>query len=93
MGDQSSSSVHSESQTIIQTSPGNSQTIFQTIQDKSPFSSEIILDDNENNYSLWSQFMEMRIGARNKSGFLTGARKKPSLGDKELEAWIIELVH
>ena len=35
--------------------------------------------------------MEMRIGARNKSGFITGKTPKPTNGDKkDLEAWLID---
>ena len=34
--------------------------------------------------------MEMRIGARNKSGFLTGTTPKPPAGDKQLETWLID---
>ena len=57
---------------------------IQTLQDNSSFSTGIILDDT--NYPLWSQLMEMRIGARNKSGFLTGTMPKPPVGDKALES-------
>ena len=48
----------------------------------------IMLD--ETNYSLWSQLMEMRIGARNKARYLTGDTVNPELGDPRLEVWIIE---
>ena len=48
-------------------------------QDNYAFPTEIILD--ETNYSLWSQLMEMRIGALNKAGYLTGETKKPEYGD------------
>ena len=34
--------------------------------------------------------MEMRIAARNKYGFLTGATPKPPAGDKKLETWLID---
>ena len=57
-------------------------------QDDSVFPIRIILD--ETNYSLWSQLMEMRIGARNKAGYLTGEMKKPEYGDPNLGAWITE---
>nr|GMC69464.1 putative transcription factor interactor and regulator CCHC(Zn) family [Ipomoea batatas] len=58
------------------------------VQDNTPFPSGIILDDT--NYPLWSQLMEMRIGARNKSGFLTGTILKPTANDKQLETWLID---
>ncbi|XP_071916133.1 uncharacterized protein [Coffea arabica] len=58
------------------------------VQDNTPFPSGIILDDT--NFPLWSQLMEMRIGARNKSGFLTGTTLKPAADDKQLEAWLID---
>jgi len=45
-------------------------------QDNSTFPTGIIL--NETNYLLWSQFMEMRIGARNKAGYLTSETKNPT---------------
>lgn len=35
--------------------------------------------------------MEMHIGARNKSGFITGKTPKPTNGDeKQLESWLID---
>jgi hypothetical protein len=34
--------------------------------------------------------MEMRIGARNKAGYLTGETTKPEVGDPNLGAWITE---
>lgn len=59
------------------------------VQHEVPFpSGGITLDDT--NYPLWSQLMEMRIGARNKSGYLTGKTPKPTKGEKEIEAWLIE---
>ena len=61
---------------------------IQTLQDNSPFPTGVIL--NETNYPLWSQIMEMRIGARNKSGFITGNISKPPAGDKALETWLVE---
>lgn len=63
--------------------------IAHNIQD-APFPSRIILDDS--NYPLWSQLMEMRIGARNKSKFLTGKTPKPSC-EKLLENWLIDNNH
>ena len=63
-------------------------TFFQTLQDNSSFPTGIILDDT--NYPLWSQLMEMRIRARNKSCFLTGTASKPPAGDKALETWLID---
>ncbi|XP_012845869.1 PREDICTED: uncharacterized protein LOC105965870 [Erythranthe guttata] len=57
-------------------------------QDNSAFPTSVILD--ETNYALWSQLMEMRIGARNKAGYLTGEAKKPVHGDPTLATWITE---
>ena len=48
-------------------------------QDNSIFPTSIILD--KTNYQLLSQLMEMRIGARNKVGYLTGEAKKPAPED------------
>lgn len=56
-----------------------SSVIVQNEQD-APFPTRVILDDT--NYPLWSQIMVMRIGARNKSGFLTRASKKPTTNEK-----------
>ena len=61
---------------------------IQTLQDNSLFLTGVILD--KTNYSLWSQFMEMRIGARKKYGFITGTTSKPPAGDKTLETWLVE---
>lgn len=58
--------------------------IVQNVQD-APFPTGVILDDT--NFPLWSQLMEMRIGARNKLGFLTGTTKKPTTNEKEIEVW------
>ncbi|XP_061366622.1 uncharacterized protein LOC133309809 [Gastrolobium bilobum] len=60
-------------------------------QDHSSFPLIVTLD--ETNYPLWSQLMDMRIGARNKSGFLTGATPKPNLGDPSLDSWITNNKH
>jgi len=69
--------------------PQNSQTSPIIIhQDNSAFPTSIILD--ENNYPLWSQLMEMCIGARNKTGYLTGAAKKPEPEDPMFATWITE---
>ena len=57
-------------------------------QDNSTFPTRIILD--ETNYSLWSQLIEMCIGARNKAGYLMGETTKPEYRDPNLEAWITE---
>ena len=64
-----------------------SQVIVQNVQD-APFPAGVILDDT--NYPLWSQLMEMRIGARNKSGFITGKTPKPTTNEKQIEAWLID---
>ena len=63
-------------------------TFIQTFQENFLFPTEIVL--NETNYSLWSQLMEIRIGARNKYGFLIGITPKLLVGDKALETWLID---
>ncbi|KAK3008332.1 hypothetical protein RJ639_014789 [Escallonia herrerae] len=62
------------------------QIIFQ--QDNSAFPTSIVLD--ETNFPLWSQLMEMRIGARNKVGYLTGETVKPATNDPSYATWIID---
>ncbi|KAH0698607.1 hypothetical protein KY284_012822 [Solanum tuberosum] len=57
-------------------------------QDNSTFPTSIVLD--ETNFSLWSQLMEMRIGARNKIGFLTGEKVKPTTNDPSYATWITD---
>ncbi|GKB26203.1 hypothetical protein Tco_0865604 [Tanacetum coccineum] len=47
------------------------QVIVQNVQD-APFPTRVILDDKK-----WSQLMEMQIGARNKSEFITGKTLRP----------------
>ena len=59
-----------------------SYVILHNVQD-APFPTGVILDDK--NYPLWSQLMDMRSGARNKSRFLTGASKKPTKNEKQIE--------
>uniref|UniRef100_A0A6N2KJR5 Reverse transcriptase Ty1/copia-type domain-containing protein n=1 Tax=Salix viminalis TaxID=40686 RepID=A0A6N2KJR5_SALVM len=59
-----------------------------SIPDNSAFTTNIIL--NETNYGLWSKLIEMRIGARNKLGYLTGATVKPESDDPRLESWVTE---
>ncbi|XP_012845959.1 PREDICTED: uncharacterized protein LOC105965962 [Erythranthe guttata] len=56
--------------------------------DNSSFSTSIVLD--ESNFSLWSQLMEMRIGARNKIGFLTGETMRPAVTDHGYATWITD---
>ncbi|XP_061338432.1 uncharacterized protein LOC133285237 [Gastrolobium bilobum] len=68
------------------TSPVPSNIVIQ--QDTSSFPITVVLDDN--NYPLWSQLMDMRIGARNKSGFLTGTTTKPATTDPTYESWITD---
>ncbi|GJU66617.1 putative RNA-directed DNA polymerase [Tanacetum coccineum] len=68
-------------------SSNTSQVIVQNVQD-APFPTGVILDDK--NYPLWSQLMEMRIGARNKSGFITGKTPKPKTDEKKIKAWLID---
>lgn len=72
--DPTSSIIPHESQIIV---PNNTH-----------FPYGIILDDT--NYSLWSQLMEMRTGARNKSEFLIGITPKTPADDKQLETWLID---
>lgn len=63
-----------------------SQVIVHNVQE-APFpTGGVILDDT--NYPLWSQLMEMRIGARNKSSYLTGKTSKPAVAEKEIEIWL-----
>ncbi|XP_059650414.1 uncharacterized protein LOC132296216 [Cornus florida] len=57
-------------------------------QDNSTFPTRIILD--ETNYSLWSQLVEIQVGAGIKAGYLTGEVTKPAPGNPKLEAWITE---
>lgn len=66
--------------------PSN-QVIVNNVQDP-PFPTRVILDDN--NFPLWSQLMEMRIGARNKLGYLTGSSIKPTTNEKAIETWTTE---
>ena len=61
--------------------------IVQNVQD-APFPTGVILDDT--NFSLWSQLLEMRIGARNKLGFLTGTSVKPTTNEKAIETWMTD---
>ncbi|KAH0730450.1 hypothetical protein KY289_001638 [Solanum tuberosum] len=74
------------------TTPSSSTTTNPTSiivqQDNSPFPIGVILD--ETNFSLWSQLMEMRIGARNKVAYLTGEAKKPEQTDSGYAIWITE---
>ena len=65
-----------------------SPAFIQTFQDNSYFPTGVIF--NETNYPLWSQLIEMWIGARNKYGFITGTTSKPPAGDKALETWLVE---
>lgn len=45
---------------------------------------------DEMNFSLWSQLMEMRIGARNQVGYFIGRREKPNKTDSNYAIWITE---
>ena len=69
------------------TTPSSSTTTNSTSilvqQDNSPFPIGVMLD--ETNFSLWSQLMEMRIGAWNKVNYLTGDAKKPEQTD-----WVMQ---
>ncbi|XP_061357837.1 uncharacterized protein LOC133302109 [Gastrolobium bilobum] len=66
--------------------PPSSNIIIQ--QDSSSFSITVVLDDH--NYPLWSQLLDMRIGARNKTGYLTGATKQPPAADPFFDTWVTE---
>ncbi|KAL0360590.1 UNVERIFIED_CONTAM: hypothetical protein Sradi_3743500 [Sesamum radiatum] len=68
--------------------PSNSSSPIIIQNESSIFPTSVILD--ETNYPLWSQLMEMLIGARNKSGYLTGAAKKPGPEDPAFSTWITE---
>nr|GEW34833.1 retrovirus-related Pol polyprotein from transposon TNT 1-94 [Tanacetum cinerariifolium] len=70
-----------------QGSSNSSAVIVQNVQD-APFPTGVILDDT--NYPLWSQLMEMHIGARNKFGFITGKSPKPITNEKQIETWLID---
>ena len=57
-----------------------------------PFPTGITLDDT--NYPLWSQLMEMHIGACNKSFLITGKTPKPTNEyEKQIESWLIDNNH
>lgn len=56
--------------------------------DNSTFPTSIFLD--EINFSLWSQLMEMHIGARNKIGFLTREKVKPATNDSSYATWVTD---
>ncbi|XP_014499282.1 uncharacterized protein LOC106760357 [Vigna radiata var. radiata] len=71
---------------LFTTSFPSSNIIIQ--QDNSSFSITVILNDSD--YPLWSQLMDMRIGARNKSRYLTGIVTKPSIDDPTYDNWVTE---
>ncbi|XVF37530.1 hypothetical protein REPUB_Repub20aG0016600 [Reevesia pubescens] len=77
-----------KSDSIVQAIPNNPTPPVIIHQDNSVFPTTLILD--ETNYSLWSQLMEMCIGARNKAGYLTGEAKKPAPEDPTFATWINE---
>jgi hypothetical protein len=58
-------------------------------KDSFAFPTNIILD--ESNYPLWSQLMEMRMGARNKTGYLIGEAKKTKPEDPMFATWITKI--
>ncbi|GJV76014.1 reverse transcriptase domain-containing protein [Tanacetum coccineum] len=70
--------------TITKSSSLDTRVIFQNVKE-GPFPTGVILDDS--NYPLWSQLMEMRIGARNKMGFIIGDTPKPTAYEKQIETW------
>ncbi|KAJ8768201.1 hypothetical protein K2173_021141 [Erythroxylum novogranatense] len=57
-------------------------------QDNVVFPTSVVLD--ETNFPLWSQLMEMRIGARNKIGYLIGEMVKPAKNDSSYATWLID---
>lgn len=57
-------------------------------QDNTPLISGITLD--EDNFPLWSNLMEMRIGARNKMGYLDGTIQKPNPSEATYATWVTE---
>ncbi|KAL6184389.1 hypothetical protein ACLB2K_045791 [Fragaria x ananassa] len=59
-----------------------------TTQDNSAFPTSVAL--NETNYSIWAPLMKMRIGARGKVGYLTGAKVAPDENSPEFETWATE---
>ncbi|KAK9924141.1 hypothetical protein M0R45_032528 [Rubus argutus] len=58
---------------------------YTTQQDNSTFPTSVVL--NESNYTIWAPLMKMRIGARGKVGYLTGAKAEPAMNSAEYEAW------
>ncbi|XP_061338913.1 uncharacterized protein LOC133285667 [Gastrolobium bilobum] len=75
-------------ETFIPTSPEDSRNLSSTSTPSPNIIITVVLDDS--NYPLWSQLMDMRIGARNKSGYLTGATVKPPTTDPHYDTWITE---
>ncbi|KAL6184986.1 hypothetical protein ACLB2K_041121 [Fragaria x ananassa] len=59
-----------------------------TTQDNSAFPTSVAL--NETNYSIWAPLMKMRIGARGRVGYLTGAKVAPTENSPEFETWATE---
>lgn len=70
------------------TQPNNFAPQIIVQQDNSTFPNSVVLD--ETNYPVWSQLIEMRIGARNKVRYLTGELTKPSPTDLTYDTWITE---
>ncbi|KAG8656158.1 hypothetical protein MANES_04G101050v8 [Manihot esculenta] len=68
-----------ETNSIVQTLQNNQIPPIIINQDSSAFATSVIL--NKTNYPLWSQIMEIRIGSRNKAGYLTREAKKPPSED------------
>lgn len=54
-----------------------------TQPDNSVFPKTLSLD--ESNYTIWAPLMRMRIGARVKIGYLTGAKVEPPINSPEYE--------
>ncbi|PRQ49022.1 hypothetical protein RchiOBHm_Chr2g0117261 [Rosa chinensis] len=56
-----------------------------TAQNNSTFPMGVAL--SESNYTIWAPLMKMRIGAREKVGYLTGAKAAPNKNSPEFEVW------
>ena len=59
-----------------------------TTQDNSTFPTGTAL--TESNYAIWAPLMRMRIGARGKVGYLTGAKTQPAPTSAEYEGWVTD---
>lgn len=80
--------VRDQTSSVISTTSNNLPPSIIVHHDNSAFPSSIVLD--ETNFPLWSQLMEMRIGGRNKIGYLIGENAKPITNDPNYVTWITE---